>query len=176
MNTLAPMAQFELFLCIVMRVAFPFDSLPGRRIRGWGAIGPSLPANSTAPPPAPAMRQLAGNGVPLGVNRGDARPDGRLVRPVIGIETMDAFGQSVPIVRRGGSTDNPLLQLTVASAEAGRLLGADRPSQQRFVFDHGRRRLGRRPGTRRLRPAAVTRARRSRRATANLDARQSRLA
>jgi hypothetical protein len=89
---------------------------------------------------------------------------------------MNALRQSVPIIRRAGSTDNPLQQLTVAGAEAGRLLGADRPSEQRLVFNDGRRRLSRRPWTLRLRPAAETLTRRSRRAVADLEPRQPRLA
>jgi hypothetical protein len=176
------MAQLEFFLYIFIRLAFPidYDRTPGTRrlrTRGRGVTGPPLPANSAPPPASAALRQLAGDRVPFRLNRRDARLDRRLIRPIVRIETMGALGQPVTIFGRAGSACNPLHELTVTGTEAHGLPRPDRPAEQRFVLNNGRRwRLGRRPWALGFRPATLALARRSRRAIANVHSGQSRLA
>jgi hypothetical protein len=112
--------------------------------------------------------QLAGDR-----NRGHGGLDRRLVRPVVGIETMEALDQSVAVFRRAGPAANPLLQFEIPRAQASGVPRADRPAEQRFVLDDDPRcRFDRRTGALRLRPPPMALVRRSRRPIADLDARQ----
>jgi hypothetical protein len=109
-----------------------------------GFIGAEMIAALPAAPAAPALRQLATDGVPFGVDGRHARPHRHLIRPVVRVETLGALHQLVALFRAARSPGDALQQIVVAAPEAAGLLSAERASEQRLIVDHHRR--GRRHG------------------------------
>ncbi len=116
--------------------------------RGLGSIprgpsGPPDPSDAWRRRPPRRPRRRCGNSAstpPSPLDRLDAQTDGRLVGPVVRIETLGALAQPVTFLGHPGPAKNPIQQIPKPLSKTRRLARPEHAPEQRLVVDDNDRR------------------------------------
>jgi len=96
---------------------------------GRGRLAILRPPPATSPATA-SRRQFGADGVPRGIDGRDRRANRGFIRPIVRIQTPDAFRQPVALFGRPPSPGDALNELTVAPPEPCAFRCAEYPPQQ----------------------------------------------